>query len=180
MDSVRKYTPELIDIRHQLHRNPELSREEYETSRLIRQELTRYGVEILEYGLDTGVVGLIQGKEPGRCPALREDIDALPIAERTGLVFTSEKEEISHACGHDIHTAVLLGCAKILMECRDAMKGSVLLVFQCAEEQCDGSVSMLQHGVMHNPKPDVVAGLHCSPGIDPGKIGVASRLRTYP
>ncbi|WP_102050547.1 M20 metallopeptidase family protein [Pygmaiobacter massiliensis] len=171
-EQIDQDLPYLYEIRHKLHQNPELGHCEIATSELIRQELKSYGVEILEYGLTTGVVGIIRGQLSGECIALRADIDALPIQEQTALPFASRKNGISHACGHDIHTTALLGCAKTLSGRRDKLHGSILLIFQCAEETCDGAATMLEQGVLSTVKAEALIGLHCAPALPVGKIGV--------
>lgn len=173
---VNQYYEEALKIRHELHRFPELSHKEYKTTALIRSCLTDYGVEVLDYPIKTGVIARIHGDFPGPVIALREDIDALPISEETGLPFTSEITGVSHACGHDVHTAVLLLVSRVLAEVRNKLYGSVLLVFQPAEETCDGAVDMLTAGVLKTHAADVIVGLHCSPSIPLGKVGIISGM----
>ena len=140
---MKQQEHDLTQLRHQLHREPELGHAEYKTTRLIRDGLVGCGAEILSCRCDTGVAALIRGGKEGPLIALREDIDALPITENTGLPFASCTAGVSHSCGHDIHTAALLGCAQYLCENRSALRGSVMLIFQCAEECCDGAMTML-------------------------------------
>lgn len=169
---MRDRESELLSIRHRIHREPELGHEEYRTTALVCEELKRYGAEILPGRYDTGVAALIHGKTEGPVLALREDIDALPIQENTGLPFASQQAGVSHACGHDIHTTALLGCAQYLCQHRDQLSGTVMVVFQCAEECCDGAMTMLRAGLFDRWKPECVIGLHCSPALALGKAGV--------
>ena len=145
---------ELTLIRHRLHHEPELGHAEYKTTHLIRERLEAYGAELLPCRCDTGVVALVHGAADGPLLALREDIDALPITENTALPFASGNAGVSHACGHDIHTTALLGCAQYLCCHREALHGSVMLIFQCAEECCDGAETMLNAGLFDADKMD--------------------------
>ena len=128
MELTAKYEDEMIAIRRHIHRHPELSNKEYKTTEFIREKLTEYGVEIAEIGMKTGVVAVIRGGKPGKTVAIREDIDALPMKELTGLPFASENDGACHSCGHDIHTTVLLYCAKVLSEIRGELAGTVMLI----------------------------------------------------
>lgn len=110
MKLVLPLNEEMTAIRRHIHQHPELSNEEFETTKLIREKLTEYGIEIAEIGLKTGVLGILRGKKPGKTVAIREDIDALPMPELTELPFASEIPNVCHSCGHDIHTTVLLYC----------------------------------------------------------------------
>ena len=112
MKLVLPLNEEMTAIRRHIHQHPELSNEEFETTKLIREKLTEYGIEIAEIGLKTGVLGILRGKKPGKTVAIREDIDALPMPELTELPFASEIPNVCHSCGHDIHTTVLLYCAR--------------------------------------------------------------------
>lgn len=163
-------------LRHELHRFPELGHQEVKTTETIRSYLQEAGVEILDYPLKTGVVARILGRAPGETLAIREDIDALPIKEDTNSTFASECSGISHACGHDIHTAALLLTARVLNEVKDRLCGTLLFIFQPAEETCDGAVEMLAAGVMKKHSADQLIGIHCSPSIPLGKTGVISGI----
>ena len=162
----------VFEIRHDLHRCPELGHREWETTKYIRRCLEEWGAEVLELGFPTGVAARIRGGGPGKLLALREDIDALPILENTGLPFASQVRGMSHACGHDIHTAALLGCAKLLLQHRKELRGDVLLVFQCGEETFDGAASMLEQGLFQSDCPEAVVGFHCEPSLPVGTVGV--------
>lgn len=162
-----------VQLRHRLHQHPELAFQERETTRLIQEELERCGAQIIPLpGVDTGVVALIQGAHPGPVLALREDIDALPMGEETGLPFASQVPGCSHACGHDIHTAALVQCAWMLCALREELHGSVLLIFQCAEEIGKGAIKMLEAGALKPYPAQAVAGFHCDPNLPLGTIGV--------
>ncbi|MCI7794720.1 MAG: M20 family metallopeptidase [Lachnospiraceae bacterium] len=172
MDLIKKYESGMIDIRRHIHANPELSNEEFKTTELIREKLTEYGIEICEIGMKTGVVGLLKGGKPGKTVAIREDIDALPMSELTGLPFASKVENVCHSCGHDIHTTTLLFCAKVLSELREELCGNVLFLFQPAEERGSGAKQLVECKFYEVSRPDVFVGLHVSPEYPAGSIGL--------
>lgn len=172
MELVRKYEKEMTAIRKHIHENPELSNQEFNTTALIREKLTEYGVEIAEIGMKTGVVGILRGGKPGKTVAIREDIDALPMPELTGLPYASKVEKVCHSCGHDIHTTVLLYCAKVLSEIKDELCGNVLFLFQPAEEKGTGAKQLIDCRFYEVSKPDVFVGLHVSPEFPAGTIGL--------
>lgn len=159
---VDKYKDEVIDIRRVIHENPELGMEEVETASLVESELKDLGFEVETGVANTGVVGLLRGKEGGKTILLRADMDALPITEKTDLVFKSKNDGKMHACGHDVHTSILLGAAKVLSELKDEIKGNIKFVFQPAEEMnpTGGARYMIEAGVLENPKVDAAFGLH--------------------
>lgn len=162
--------PELTRIRHALHRIPEPGFEEFKTQALICRELDAIGVP---YTCErTWVIGMIQGAKPGRCVALRADMDALPIQEQTGVKWASTHPGYMHACGHDTHVTMLLGAARLLKERRDELHGCVKLFFQPAEETVGGAEPMIAAGCMENPHVDVVYGLHINARDEIGSIGV--------
>jgi amidohydrolase len=161
----------LVEIRRDLHRHPELSYEEVRTAGTVASILRELGMEVRERVGGTGVTGLLRGGE-GPVVALRADMDALPVAEQTGLPFASERTGIMHACGHDIHVTCALGAAMLLAAEKDSLRGSVRFLFQPAEEINDGAKAMLADGAMDNPKPDMIFGLHNHPEIPAGKVGV--------
>ena len=138
-------TPEIIEIRHYLHAHPERSFKEYETSAYIEKLLRAHDIEVLNNPLETGVVGLIRGEQPGPRIALRADIDGLPIQEDTGLPFSSVNDGVMHGCGHDLHMSYMLGAAFWLAKRRKRIKGSIKLLFQPAEEGVRGAASMVSH-----------------------------------
>lgn len=165
------YADEFIAVRQHLHANPELSYQEFETSKFIRSKLASFGIEFTTKAT-TGVVGLIKGKNPdSRVIALRADMDALPIQEENEVAYKSVKPGVMHACGHDVHTTILLGAARILHETKDSWEGTVKLIFQPGEERNPGGASyMIKEGVLENPRPQGIFGLHVHPGLDLGKL----------
>lgn len=167
----QKYSREIIELRRAIHKNPELSFKEFETTKLVANKLKSLKIDSVKRPSETGVVGLIKGGK-GKCVALRADIDALPITENTGLPFTSRNKGVMHACGHDAHTAMLYGAAKILMEIKPELKGSVKLIFQQAEEKNPGGASILiKNGVLQNPKVDAIFGQHVIVDKPAGTLG---------
>lgn len=169
---VERYTEEMTALRRHIHQNPEISNKEFQTTKLIKEKLTEYGIEIAEIGLTTGVVGILRGKTPGKTVAIREDIDALPMQELADVPYASKVEGVSHSCGHDIHTTTLLYCAKVLSELKDELHGNVMFLFQPAEEKGSGAKQMVECGFTKVLKPDVFVGLHVSPEYPAGSIGL--------
>ncbi len=161
----------LIEIRRDIHAHPELGFEEVRTAGIVAAELTRLGIPHQTGIGKTGVVGLIAGGRPGPVLAIRADMDALPILEKTGLAFASENEGKMHACGHDIHTTTLLGVASVLKELAPQLAGTVKLVFQPAEEGLGGMQAMIDAGVMDNPSIDMALTLHNQPEMPAGQFG---------
>lgn len=165
------YSANFIDVRHHLHAHPELSYEEFETSGYIRQRLTEFGIAH-KVMAQTGVIGIIEGKNPSkRIVALRADIDALPIEEKNDVPYRSTNKGVMHACGHDVHTSCLLGAAKILNELKNEWEGTVKLIFQPGEERNPGGASILiKEGVLKDPEPSAIFGLHVHPALPVGKF----------
>lgn len=170
-----KYASEFIDVRRHLHAHPELSYQEFETSKYIQGKLAEFGIPF-EVIATTGVVGLIRGKNPEkRVIALRADMDALPIREENDIPYRSQNEGVMHACGHDVHTTCLLGAAKILQELRNEWEGTVKLIFQPGEEKNPGGASyMIRDGVLENPKPQGILALHVHTAMEVGKLSFRS------
>lgn len=170
-DLAKSYANEFIDIRHHLHAHPELSYQEFETSKFIQNKLNAYVIPF-EVMAQTGVVGLIKGKNPDKkVIALRADMDALPITEENKVPYKSKNEGVMHACGHDVHTTCLLGAARILQELRNEWEGTVKLIFQPGEERNPGGASILiKEGVLQNPAPQAIFGLHVHPELEFGKL----------
>lgn len=166
-----QYARELIEIRRHLHANPELSYQEFETSKLVQQQLEAIGIPYT-IKATTGVVGLLQGKNPDkRVIALRADMDALPITEENDVPYKSKNAGVMHACGHDVHTTCLLGAARILHALKDEWEGTIKLIFQPGEEKNPGGASLLiKEGVLENPKPSAIFGLHVHPQLEVGKF----------
>jgi len=168
---AKKYAPEFIEVRHHLHAHPELSYQEFETSKFIQQKLNEYNIPF-EIKASTGVVGVIKGKNPGsRVIALRADMDALPITEQNEVPYKSKNAGIMHACGHDVHTSCLLGASKILSEIKDEWEGTIKLFFQPGEEKNPGGASLLiKEGALENPQPQGIFALHVNPQLEVGNL----------
>ena len=162
----------IIQWRRYLHMNPELSYEEYETSKFVLENLKDLGFEIQAPIAKTGIVALLRGINPGPTVALRADMDALPIQDEKTVSYASLVPGVAHLCGHDAHTAILLGAANILSKHRP-IKGNIKFIFQPAEEGLAGALHMVQEGVLKNPDVDVIVGLHVHPTASTGYITVA-------
>lgn len=169
---------EVIAIRRHIHQHPELSFQEFETSKFVQQKLDEWGISYQNGIVETGIVGLIKADNPtNKCIALRADLDALPIKEQNDTSYTSSNEGVMHACGHDVHTAMLLGAAKIIQENRSELHCDVKLIFQPGEEKLPGGASlMIKAGVLENPKVDEIYALHVFPEMEVGKIGLRSGM----
>ena len=165
----------IIDIRRHLHRHPELSFREFSTAKFIAKTLQTLNVVCQEGVANTGLVVLVKGKNPEKTTvALRADIDALPIHEDNNISYKSKKDGVMHACGHDVHTASLIGVAKLLEGLKEEFEGTVKLIFQPAEEKNPGgAIAMIQEGVLECPKPASIIGQHVDPSIPVGKVGFA-------
>ena len=174
---AKKYAAEIISIRHHLHANPELSYQEFETSKFIQQQLTALNIPF-EIKATTGVIGLLKGKNPEkRVVALRADMDALPISEENDIPYKSTNPGVMHACGHDVHTSCLLGAAKILSELKNEWEGTVKLIFQPGEEKNPGGASILiKEGVLENPAPKNIFGMHVHTTLEKGKLSFRSGM----
>ncbi|MBP6731045.1 MAG: amidohydrolase [Chitinophagales bacterium] len=170
---AEKYFARVIELRRQIHANPELSWEEVETSKLVAQELMRCGIEVQTRVAKNGVVGILKCRNPeSKCIALRADMDALPITEENAVPYCSKNEGVMHACGHDVHTSNLLGAAMILSEMRGEIEGTYKFIFQPSEEKIpSGAEAMIKAGVLENPRPDKIFGLHVSPELEAGTFG---------
>ena len=173
----------VIEWRHDIHQNPELSNREFKTSEKIAKHLKSLGIEVTTGVAYTGVVGILKGDHPGKVVALRADIDALPVVERNELPFKStvtteflgEKVGVMHACGHDTHTAILMGVAEVLSKNKDKIHGTVKFIFQPAEEVAPpgeegGALLMVKEGVLKNPDVDAIFGLHINSQTPVGRI----------
>ena len=171
------YAPDTVQVRRHIHANPELSFEEYNTAAYVKQVLEQYGIPS-ESMADTGLVALIKGRNPEKKTiALRADLDALPIVEANEVDYKSKNEGVMHACGHDVHTASLLGAARILQDLREEFEGTVKLVFQPGEEKFPGGASiMIKEGVLQNPAPEGIVGQHVFPMLPAGKVGFKSGM----
>jgi len=167
------YLKEVIEIRRHIHKYPELSFQEKETSAYIKSVLRKWQIPFQENIADTGIVVILKGKDPEkRCVGLRADFDALAIKEENNVSYCSENKGVMHACGHDAHTASLLGTIKILCELKTQWEGSVKAVFQPAEEILPGGAKqMIEEGVLENPKVNSMFGQHVLPDLEVGKVG---------
>jgi amidohydrolase len=168
-----KYLDDITKVRRHLHQNPELSYQEFETSKFIQKKLDEHGIPYKAGYVKTGIVAKIEGQHPtSRVIALRGDMDALPVKESTDLPFASVNEGIMHACGHDVHTSSVLGTALILNALKEQFEGTVLIIFQPAEEKLPGGAKlMMEEGALDNPKPELVIGQHIMPDMPVGKVG---------
>ncbi len=160
-----------VAIRREIHRHPELGFEEHNTQAIVERELDAIGVEHRRIA-GTGVVAIVRGAQPGHVSGLRADMDALPITEDSGEPCASEIPGKMHACGHDAHTAMLLGAARVLQETRDALHGTAVLLFQPAEEGPGGALPMIEAGAMDDPRLEAVTMLHVDPRLRTGTIGI--------
>ncbi len=167
---VMDLNEELIDLRRDFHRHPELGYQEFRTSKIVKEYLENLGIET-KIVTDTGVVGLLRGGKEGKTVLLRADMDALPQEEKTDVDYKSVEEGKMHACGHDGHTAMLLAAAKILAKHRDQLSGNVKFIFQPNEEGA-GALNMINEGVMEEPKVDAAFAIHLWTPIESGKIGI--------
>jgi amidohydrolase len=170
-DLTTNIAPRLVEIRRHIHAHPELSGQEYQTAAFVAGVLSANGLHVEEGIGKTGVIGELQGTQPSdRILAIRTDMDALPIQERTSLEYASRIEGVMHACGHDIHTTVGLGTAMVLSQIAPELGGKVRFLFQPAEEIAQGANWMVQDGVMNNVA--AILGLHVFPSIPAGSVGI--------
>lgn len=169
---VRSKADFLIGMRRRIHAHPELSGREFETAALVREELTKAGIEWRPCGLQTGTLAEIRGTKPGRTVLLRADMDALPVTETTGASFASCNPGVMHACGHDCHTAMLLTAALVLQETREEWGGVVRLAFQPAEESGEGALSMIAQGALEGVY--ACFAMHVWSDVPAGRIGLIS------
>ncbi len=181
--AAAKVMPQVVEWRRFLHQHPELGNREFNTSKLVAEHLKKLGIEVRTGIAKTGVVGILKGGQPGPVVGLRADMDGLPVTERGDLPFKStvtseyngQTVGVMHACGHDSHVAMLLGTATVLAGMKDKIKGTVVFIFQPAEEgapagETGGAADMVKEGVMDNPKVDAVFGIHIQAQTEIGKI----------
>ena len=182
--AVERLAPSIVEVRHALHQNPELSNREFKTAERVAAHLRALGLEVRTGVAHTGVVGVLRGGRPGPVVAVRADMDALPVREETAYPFRStargeymgKEVDVSHACGHDVHTAVQMGVASVLAPMKARIPGTILFLFQPAEEGAPpgeegGAALMLKEGAFRDLKPDAVIGLHTFAQMEVGKIG---------
>ena len=183
-EAVERFVGETIEFRHFIHENPELGNREFETARLVAEHLRELGLEVRTGIAHTGVVGILRGGRPGPVVAVRADMDALPVTEDTDLPFKStvhttylgQEVGVMHACGHDIHTAVQYGVASILASMREDLPGTIVFIFQPAEEgpppgEEGGADLMVAEGVLNDPRPSAIFGLHAFAEMEVGRVG---------
>ena len=168
---AQKIKQDIVQFRRNFHMHPELGMEEYRTVAIVEDILKSLGIETNRIA-GTGLIGLLRGKSSGKTIALRADMDALPISERNKVCYASKIPGKMHACGHDAHTASLLGAAILLSKYKNKFNGNVKFLFQPAEETVGGALPMIKEGVLKNPEVDAVFGLHVDVDIEVGKIGI--------
>ncbi len=170
---AREYNDEVIAIRRHIHMHPELSFEEFKTSEFVCSVLDKHGISYTKGLVTTGIVALVKGKNPeSKTILLRADLDALPIEEKNKVEYVSKNTGVMHACGHDVHTASVLGTAIILNKLKEELEGTVKIMFQPGEEVLPGGASlMIGAGVLQNPKVDVAIAQHVFPSMETGKVG---------
>lgn len=168
-----EYSAEVVESRRHLHAHPELSYQEYKTAKFVAEKLKSFNIPVIEGVATTGLIAEVKGKNADkRTIALRADMDALPINEANDVPYKSKVEGVMHACGHDVHTASLLGTAKILNAMREEFEGTVRLLFQPGEEKNPGGASyMIRDGALENPRPSGIIGQHVFPLLPVGKVG---------
>ena len=168
LELTARFAPEIVALRRRIHHVPEVAWQEHETGALVKNELDRLGIPYRSCGGETGILAEIRGSREGKTVLLRADMDALKVQEMTGAEYASEKEGYMHACGHDGHTAMLLGAAMALSEIKDELAGRVLLAFQPAEEVAAGAVAMIEDGALEGV--DACFGMHLMTGVDAGTV----------
>lgn len=184
--SIERFEASILEVRHQIHANPELGNREFETAALVAAHLRALGFEVQTEVAHTGVIGILRGAQSGPVVAIRADMDALPVTEATDLPFRSVKRTVynglevgvMHACGHDIHTSVQMGVASVLADLREELPGTVMFIFQPAEEgsppgEEGGAQLMLKEGIFGDLRPSAIFSLHSDPAITVGNIGYA-------
>jgi len=173
-DNGKELIDWLVAVRREFHMHPELSQEEVQTTQRVGEILSGLGVEVQDLHGLTGLVAMVRGKGQGKTVALRADIDALPIQELNQAAYKSQHDGVMHACGHDVHTTIMLGVAKYLQESglSKKLKGSIKFLFQPAEEKGTGAREMIARGVLENPAVDTIFACHVSPELSVGTVGI--------
>jgi amidohydrolase len=174
--AVEAMTPRLVETRRDIHMHPELGNRETRTGELEAERLRALGLTVRHPDAKTGVVGVLAGGRPGPVVALRADLDALPIPERNDVPYRSRNEGVKHACGHDAHTTIVLGAAEVLAGLRQDLPGTVVFLFQPAEEgppegETGGAALMIEGGALEEPRVEAIYGLHMDPSLDVGDVG---------
>ena len=175
---ANKHFKDVVDFRRHIHQHPELSFQEFKTSEYVCSVLNKHSISYKNGIVKTGIVAIIEGKNPSKKTILlRADLDALPIEEKNNVEYVSQNKGVMHACGHDAHTASVLGTAIILNELRNEFEGTVKIMFQPGEEVLPGGSSlMIKEGVLHNPKVDIAIAQHVFPSMEVGKVGFKSGM----
>ena len=166
---------DLVKWRRRIHQNPETGFNEIETSNFIAEKLEDFNIPYQRV-CKTGITGLIKGSKPGETLAIRADIDALAMEEKNNVIYKSKNKQVMHACGHDGHTTILLGAAKLLSEMKEKIRGNVKLLFQPAEEGPGGAKPMIEAGVLNNPDVDYMLALHINPDIEKNMVGIKQNV----
>lgn len=167
-----KVLPKVLELFKDLHANPELSFQEFRTAKRICESFDSIGIPFQAGVSETGIIAILEGDKPGPLIAIRAELDALPILEKTGLEYSSLNDGVMHACGHDLHMANLIGVAMVLNDLKGELEGSVMLVFQPGEELLPGgALDIIQSEVFNDNKPDMMIGLHVLPELEAGKVG---------
>ena len=177
-DGVEEIKERLIKFRRELHRNPELSGSEENTASFVAGVLEANDIEVKRNVGGHGVVGMLKSGRKGPVIALRADMDALPIQDRKDVEYASSVPGVMHACGHDVHTAILMGTAIVLSCLREKLNGDVMFIFQPSEENMAGAEAMIKAGVLEDPVPETIVALHCLPEMEVGKVGVKPGMMT--
>jgi amidohydrolase len=174
--AAEQLRPALVETRRDIHRHPELGNRETRTGALVAERLRALGLEVRHPVARTGVIGILRGGKPGRVVAVRADLDALPIEERNDVPYRSQNAGVKHACGHDAHTTMVLGAADVLSRLRPRLAGTVVFLFQPAEEgppegEEGGAELMIKEGALDAPKVEAIYGLHVDPFLEVGEVG---------
>lgn len=172
LKAAQEILPWMVEIRRDLHQHPELGLEEHRTAKQVQARLDELGIEHVDGLAQTGMLAQIHGQSDGPVVALRADLDALPLQDAKDVPYKSQEAGKMHACGHDVHTSILLGAAKILKNMEGELPGTVKLIFQPAEETVGGARMLIEEGVLENPKVEAIFGLHVDPGRPVGTFGL--------
>ena len=179
LTKAQKISHQLVEIRRNLHRHPELGMHEVRTAKIVAEYLEKLGLEVKTGVGGTGVVAMLQVQKDARTVALRADMDALPMADKKDAAYASVIKNVAHCCGHDGHTAMLLGAAALLCDCRDSLNGNVKFIFQPSEDKIPGgALPMIRDGVLENPEVEGIFSLHLNPEFPEGKVAVKSGYST--
>jgi len=173
MKSLEEVWKEMVELRHALHRIPEIAGQEFKTMRMLRERLAWLDIEVLPPFIGTDTVAILRGARPGKNLTLRADIDALRLDEKTGCAYASTHPGMMHACGHDAHMAMLMGAAEVLCSMKDRIKGTIRFVWQPGEENRAMAKPLIEVGALDEPPPAMVSAIHMLPGAPAGTVTVA-------